>query len=464
MDGKEHTTSTTIERSRDIFRAGIILAVSTAASSACYLLVPIGTLLVSGELTSHLGMLVPALLSVVAVPLAPLVIAISIFTVIDEIFGEDHEEIDRGWSLGIIIGVFLLTLVWFLPLWGQSWPILAEKLRPLRVSVLFDDAWVMGLTWIAYVPMMLYANLGAIATDGTSSSVTQEKQRARSSSVEASSEPTNQPTNDKDNLSRGDREFTYNWNPAPETLFTDIGGMESLKTKIERSVLRPLTRIDEAYERFNVSPPNGILLYGPPGTGKTLLARAIAGELGHPYLELSAGDIKSRWINESTEQVNRLFAEAEQFDRCVIFIDEIDALLAGRGNDLHREHAQVVNEFLAHLDDEEPNFLVIAATNRADLLDEAATRRGRFDQQYEIGLPDHDAREAIFRVRLHDLPTSLDEEAYQELADRSEGFSSADIVGVVDDAAIHAAERDAEAIKLEDLYQSFPSPSSGDNT
>ncbi|RBI60834.1 ATP-binding protein [halophilic archaeon] len=232
--------------------------------------------------------------------------------------------------------------------------------------------------------------------------------------------------------------------------------MNKLKTEFERSVLRPLTRVDDAYERFNVSPPNGILLYGPPGTGKTLFARAIAGELGHPYLELSAGDIKSRWINESTEQVNQLFNEAAQFDRCVIFIDEIDALLAGRGNDLHREHAQVVNEFLAYLDDEDPNFLVIAATNRPDLLDEAATRRGRFDQQYELSLPDKDARKAIFRVQLCDRPTALDEVEYRELADRSEGLSSADIVGIVDDAAVSAAERNAEAITAADLFESFP--------
>ncbi|TYL37260.1 ATP-binding protein [Natronococcus pandeyae] len=236
--------------------------------------------------------------------------------------------------------------------------------------------------------------------------------------------------------------------------------MESLKTEIERSVIRPLTRLDEAYERFNISPPNGILFYGPPGTGKTLFARAIAGELGHPYLELSAGDIKSRWINKSTEQVNQLFAEAAQFDRCVIFIDEIDALLSSRDNDLHREHAQVVNEFLAHLDADDPNYLVIAATNRAELLDEAATRRGRFDQQHELGLPDHDAREAIFRVRLSELPTDLDEDVYQTLADRSEGLSSADIVGIVDDAAVLAAERDADTLSLEDLHTSFPEPAS----
>jgi SpoVK/Ycf46/Vps4 family AAA+-type ATPase len=119
---------------------------------------------------------------------------------------------------------------------------------------------------------------------------------------------------------------------------------------------------------LRVSPPNGIVLYGPPGAGKTHFARAIAGELGHPYLKLSAGNIKSKWVNESTEKVNQLFTEGEQFDRCVIFVDEIDALLAGRGDNLHREHAQVVNEFLAHLDEVDPNFLLIAATNRADPL------------------------------------------------------------------------------------------------
>ncbi|WP_049894688.1 ATP-binding protein [Halogranum rubrum] len=227
--------------------------------------------------------------------------------------------------------------------------------------------------------------------------------------------------------------------------------MDDLKANIERSVLRPLTRIDDAYKRFNISPPNGILLHGPPGTGKTHFARAIAGELGHPYLELSAGDIKSRWINESTEKVNQLFREAAQFDRCVIFIDEIDALLAGRDSDLHREHAQVVNEFLAHLDDEDPNFLVIAATNRVDLLDEAATRRGRFDQQYEVGLPDEAAREAILRVRLRELPTDLDEGDYATLAAQTEGHSAADIVGMVEDAAMDAAERDAQVLTREDL-------------
>ncbi len=329
---------------------------------------------------------------------------------------------------------------------------------------MFDRLWLMGLSWIACIPLMISTSLGTATDNIEEKSLPSETGQtdepdssAQSTTEHKHKSPQNSDNSDPLHPTLDDLE--YNWKLAPNVGFWDVGGQDELKKEIIRSVLRPLTRVDEAYERFNVSPPNGILLYGSPGTGKTLFARAIAGELGHPYLELSAGDIKSRWINESTEQVNRLFDEAEQFDRCVIFIDEIDALLAGRGNELHREHAQVVNEFLAHLDDEDPNFLVIAATNRADLLDEAATRRGRFDQQYEIGLPSRDAREEIFRVRLCDLPTALDEDDYLELADRSDGLSSADIVGIVDDAAMHAAERDAEAITPTDLHESFPSTS-----
>ncbi|MBX0296645.1 ATP-binding protein [Haloarcula nitratireducens] len=315
---------------------------------------------------------------------------------------------------------------------------------------------------------MTYADLAAHGETDTGGSSSKSKHRKRADldqptqSRESANGGSPRPDNNGESSPESNhRNLEYGWQQPPETHFADIGGLQDRKNDLRRTVLRPLCNTDAAYERFNVAPPNGILLHGPPGTGKTLLARAIAGELGHPYLELSAGDIKSRWINESTEQVTQLFAEAQHFERCVIFIDEIDALLAGRDDDLHREHAQVVNEFLAHLDAEDPNFLVIAATNRADLLDDAATRRGRFDQQYEIGKPDHDARAAIFRVQLRDRPTTLDEEAYQALADQTGGLSSADIVGIVDDAAMHAAERDADAITHEDLLAAVPDTTSG---
>lgn len=474
MDDRESTTSSikqTVDKRgyRHVFRTIAVVLVSTILLTGCYLFIPIGVVWVTTKAPSSFGWLA-AVVSIPSIWFLPGFTAIALVTAMELVAGQDDEDIERGWVFGIIGGSTILTAVWFLPLWGTAFPNVSETVQVLRAPAMFDDTWLMALSWVVSVPVMTYADLAAHTETDTNSDSSKSKQKRQPSSTNR----TNQSTGSADGTSQdglqphttGEKthewdlqDLIYRWEPAPETRFADIGGMESMKTEIERSVLRPLTRIDEAYERFNVSPPNGILLYGPPGTGKTLFARAIAGELGHPYLELSAGDIKSRWINESTEQVNRLFDEAEQFDRCVIFIDEIDALLAGRGNELHREHAQVVNEFLAHLDDEDPNFLVIAATNRADLLDEAATRRGRFDQQYEIGLPDHDAREAIFRVRLRELPTALDEDDYHELAGSSAGLSSADIVGIVDDAAMHAAERDAEAITLEDLHESFPDTS-----
>jgi SpoVK/Ycf46/Vps4 family AAA+-type ATPase len=368
----------------------------------------------------------------------------------------DIQEIDTGWILGEITGLTLLTGVWFLPLWTHLSPQLAEVLQVFRVAPMLDDPWLMGLSWIACVPVQLRSFSVVLGTDEDHSKDTKKQQvqsvHDRNHQVEQpvkEQEQSHHPNRNDEKITGIQSNFTFGWESAPPTRFSDVGGMDDLKREILRSVIRPLARADAAYERFNVSPPNGILLYGPPGTGKTHFARAIAGELGHPYLELSAGDIKSRWVNESTEQVNQLFSEAEQFERCVIFVDEIDALLAGRGDDLHREHAQVVNEFLAHLDDENPSFLLIAATNRADLLDEAATRRGRFDQQYEVGLPDKEARKLIFRVRLRELPSNLTED--ETLAEQTANRSAADIVGMADDAAMRAAERDAEAITKDDL-------------
>ena len=454
-------------RTGNRLRKVIVEVLSTGLFTANYVLVPLGIIwAVANAPFSVRGL--AAIAGVPAIWVLPSFTAALLTGAIYPIHGRDTKSADIDWVFGILIGSVILTAIWFLPLWERSWASLAETLAPLRAPSMFDSFWTMSLSWVICLPLMISTGLG-VALDNIQDKSPESNQGLPSgpnSSVrsgEESQTKTEAIQQSNDSVQQlGDLE--YPWETAPNLSFSDVGGHDDLKKDIDHTILRPLTRIDEAYERFNVSPPNGILLHGPPGTGKTLFARAIAGELGHPYLELSAGDIKSRWINESTEQVNQLFEEAEQFDRCVIFIDEIDSLLAGRGNDLHREHAQVVNEFLAHLDDDDPNFLVIAATNRVDLLDEAATRRGRFDQQYEITPPDYDAREAIFRVHLRDRPTTLDGEAYQALADRSEGLSSADIVGIVDDAAMNAAERDADAITLEDLFRSFPDSSTGENT
>ncbi|WP_211250901.1 AAA family ATPase [Haladaptatus cibarius] len=463
MDGQENITSTAAQNNRSLDPKRLTrIALSTLIASICYFLVPIGLLLVTGELASTVGILIPAIIGVFAIWTVPTLVTSIIYDLTNQVARLDSQDIDTGWILGEVIGLTLLTGVWFLPLWTHLFPQLAGILQLFRVAPMLDEPWLMGLSWIACIPIQLTSFSVVLGSDEDHSKET-KKQRAQSrdrnhqdSQSTKRQEQSQHQNHNKETMTDIQSDFTFGWESAPTTTFRDVGGMDALKRNIMRSVLRPLSHTDAAYERFNVSPPNGILLHGPPGTGKTHFARAIAGELGHPYLELSAGDIKSRWVNESTEQVNQLFNEAEQFERCVIFVDEIDALLAGRGNDLHREHAQVVNEFLAHLDDEDPSFLLIAATNRADLLDEAATRRGRFDQQYEVGLPDKEAREKIFKVRLQTLPTELDQEEYEKLAERSTELSSADIVGIVDDAAMKAAERDAQAITYEDLAESFP--------
>ncbi|MFC6763609.1 ATP-binding protein [Natrinema soli] len=403
-----------------------------------------------------------ALIAIPAIWMIPSFTAELLTAGIYPLYRGETKQADRLWLVGIFIGTAILTAVWFLPAWENNWPVLAGILAPIRVSAMFESSWYMGASWLACVPLMLSMGIGTVTADPEEKTSTEDG--GQIDAVDATAQREKAETKPKTSHSSDGAaqeqsipsQLQYGWQSAPDTRFADVGGMEPLKIEIERSAIRPLTRLDAAYERFNISPPNGILFYGPPGTGKTLFARAIAGELGHPYLELSAGDIKSRWINESTKQVNRLFEEAAQFDRCVIFIDEIDALLASRESDVNREHTQVVNEFLAHLDANDPNYLVIAATNRAELLDDAATRRGRFDQQYELGLPDRDAREAIFRVRLEELPTDLDNKAYRKMAEQTEGLSSADIAGIVDDAAMRAAERDADALTLEDLRMSLP--------
>ena len=433
-----------------------VTVISALLLTVCYLAAPLAVVLLANELLPVVGALI-AIPAIPAIWFLPTVCSMVLLVVLWSIASEET-AVYRGWAFGVLLGGSLLSAVWFLPLWKSSWPAAAEALSPFRVPGLFENTWLLGLSWIVAVPIMVYANLeGALdgiepsKTEGQQTIQSESKSGSRSTAPTQSGVRTDTQSSSADTTEHSSADLTYRWDTAPDTRFADVGGMDDLKSEIERSVLRPLASTDAAYERFNISPPNGILLYGPPGTGKTHFARAIAGELGHPYLELSAGDLKSQWINESTEKVTQLFREAEHFERCVIFIDEIDALLAERGNDLHHEHAQVVNEFLAQLDAEDPSFLLIAATNQGELLDEAATRRGRFDQQYEIGLPDQEAREAIFRVQLRDIPTELDDQDYQELATRSGGMSSAEIGGIIEDAAVNAAERGAEVIDRDDI-------------
>lgn len=255
-------------------------------------------------------------------------------------------------------------------------------------------------------------------------------------------------------------EYTYSWQQPPDLSFRDVGGMDTVKEELEQEILAPLQGDTEKYEKFGVSIPN-LLFHGPPGTGKTFMAKALSGELGHPYVKLSASDITSKWINESGDKISTLFDEAaeigDQYGYAVVFVDEIDALLSDRGMDQqHSENKKVVDEFLNHLSGtDEDNILFIGATNHFQSLDSAAIRSGRIDKKIHVGLPDLEARISVLAAQLEDRPGTVPAKSdLHVLAKQLDGVSCADIESVVDRAARRAVERDATEIALKDLVDS----------
>ena len=254
------------------------------------------------------------------------------------------------------------------------------------------------------------------------------------------------------------RNLTYDWQHSPQR-FTDIGGYNEAKADLERRVLEPLLAHrdgDDRFSRFSVEPESGIMLYGPPGTGKTMFARALAGELTVPFVELSPADVTSMWINESTDRVKTLFDEAKQIGPCVIFLDEAEHLFGAReysGKGSHAEDRKVTSEFLAQLTHEDREAIVVAATNRPGDIDRAILRPGRLAAHLEIGLPDKEARTAILRTHLTDVPSSLSDAEYANLATHTAGMTGADLADLVDEARRNAADRDARVLTRDD----FPS-------
>jgi cell division protease FtsH len=252
------------------------------------------------------------------------------------------------------------------------------------------------------------------------------------------------------------QEMTYDWRYSPAR-FDDIGGYNDVKTALRRRIIDPLQRRgdgDDRYSRFGIEPERGIVLYGPPGTGKTLFARALAGELTVPFVELSPADVTSMWINESSDQVKVLFDEAQELGPCVIFLDEAEHLFGGRdfsGRSSHAEDRKVTSEFLAQLSRENREAIVVAATNRPDDIDPAILRPGRLSEHFEIGLPDEESRAAILQTHLEDVPTSISDADYAELASRTAGLTGADLANLVEDARWNAANRDARTLSREDF-------------
>lgn len=220
--------------------------------------------------------------------------------------------------------------------------------------------------------------------------------------------------------------------------FAAVAGMEELKQQMREEVIDPLHNPEE-YHRYGVTIPNGMLLYGPPGCGKTFFAKHFAEEVGFNFMCITPATLKSRYVNATQENIAKMFKEAEENAPTVIFIDEMNELVPNRDDgNVHEMSRSAVNEMLAQMDRTgEKGIFIIGATNYPNMIDPAILRAGRLDKKYYIGVPDIEARMALFRLYLNKRPYDFGLD-YHQLADMTQGYVSADIQLIVNDASRNA--------------------------
>jgi cell division protease FtsH len=240
---------------------------------------------------------------------------------------------------------------------------------------------------------------------------------------------------------------------TPKVTFDDVAGCDEAKEELQEII--EFLRDPARFQRLGGRIPKGALLLGPPGTGKTLLARAVAGEAGVPFFSMSGSDFVEMFVGVGASRVRDLFEQGKSSAPCIIFIDEIDAVGRYRGAGLgggHDEREQTLNQLLVEMDGFESNegVILVAATNRPDVLDPALLRPGRFDRQIVVDSPDVKGREGILKVHTKNIP--LDEDVDLEvLAKSSPGLSGADLANIVNEAALLAARIKRKTVKMEDF-------------
>merc|ERR1719197_1097298 len=263
-------------------------------------------------------------------------------------------------------------------------------------------------------------------------------------------------------MAMGQSKSKIQMEPQTGVTFNDVAGADGAKLELTEVVdfLKDPTK----YSALGAKIPKGVIMEGPPGTGKTLLARAVAGEAGVPFISASGSEFVEMFVGVGASRVRDLFGQAKKNAPCIVFIDEIDAIggaraggqgggMGGGGND---EREQTLNQILTEMDGFEGNsgVIVVAATNRGDVLDNALLRPGRFDRRVPVGLPDKDGRVEILKVHVRGKPLA-DGVDLEAIAARTTGFSGAQLQNLMNESAIYAARKNAEVISFEEIDQAI---------